>query len=528
MIVGREKQMTTTEMGWTKPLAVARSYIDPSGVQSASTTFQALLFPGMSTQTTRLRYIPLIAAARYYRMEAGKGAEDQLSLTNYLRRFEALIAVRSIRHHPQERILDGIVGRGAGLSMSGQEEFELKTSLQNPPYNIYRGTLYNLGILDTSTTSDPLFNQAKSLAMAWDISAANAIGEDMRKGILPSRMRRDTVDEIAPAFCLCKIPEGSVEQQALMQNLFALGKELQLPSSYENEDALVLHSQACRSLAWRFLLELVLDSDNKRLSAQYTLVYLLSHDFVPPTEHPTLQFCLQTWRWIAARTFFERGWTQIFAQILQVLRQEREGLSRKELQQKAQEDYLTENQDEPITRLIQEVEAKCNSPEWLLERFDGKLYRDFLLCIYIGLFMAVEDKKRYGTPILENLWEREPVPFSREYTRFEKGIRNNNRTSTLWAEIGEESLTQHFQIALRKMSFGNPDTLLVDFDNGQWRVPEKAQDEYPRRAEGSTRLDIGLQWAQQLGLIETTGQGGFALTEVGLHCCVEWDREHRQ
>ena len=67
MIVRREKQMTATEMGWTKPLAVASSYVDPSGVQSASTTFQALLFPGMSTQTTRLRYIPLFAAARYYR-----------------------------------------------------------------------------------------------------------------------------------------------------------------------------------------------------------------------------------------------------------------------------------------------------------------------------------------------------------------------------------------------------------------------------------------------------------------------------
>ncbi len=520
--------MTTIEVGWTMPLAVASSYIDPSGVQSASTTFQALLFPGMSTQTTRLRYISLFAAARYYRMVGGKDAVDQLSLSDYLRRFEALIAVCSIRHHPQERVLDGIVGRGAGINMSRQEEFELKTGIQYPPYNIYRGTLYNLGILDTSNRRDRLFASAQPLGRAWDIDAAGTIGEDMKRGTLPAFMTRETVDKIAPAFCLCKIPEESAEQQTLMQILFALGKKLQLPSSFEDEEALVSQSQACRSMAWRFLLELVLDSDNKRLGTHYTLVYLLTNEFVPPTEHPSLQFCLQIWRWIAARTFFERGWTQIFAQILQVLRQEREGLSRKELQQRMQEDYLANHQDEPITGLIQEVEANCNSAEWLLERFDGKLYRDFLLCIYLGLFMAVEDKKRYGTPILRNLWEREPVPLSREYTRFENGIRNNNRTSTLWAEIGEESLIQHFQIALRKMSSGNPDTLLVDCDNGQWRVPEKAPDQYLRSAEGSTRLDIGLQWAQQLGLIEITGQGGFSLTEVGLHCCVEWDQEHRQ
>ncbi len=77
--------MQTTEAGWTKSLAIARLHADPSGVQEASTTFQAILFPGMSTVTIRLRYISLFAAARYYRMEAGKTAEDQLSLAEYLR-----------------------------------------------------------------------------------------------------------------------------------------------------------------------------------------------------------------------------------------------------------------------------------------------------------------------------------------------------------------------------------------------------------------------------------------------------------
>ena len=243
--------------------------------------------------------------------------------------------------------------------MSEQEEFELKTGVQIPPYNIYRGTLYNLDILDTSTMSDPLFEYALSLAKAWDLGTAGVIGENMKKGFLPARITRDIVDKTAPAFCLCSIPDGSAEQQALIQILFAMGEKLQLPTYFEDEETFVLHSQACRSLAWRFLLELVLDADNKPLGNHYTLVYLLNHDFVSPAQHPNLRIFLLAWRWIASRTFLERGWTQIFARTIQVLKQVRAGLSRADLRQKMQEDYLAEYEDEPIAQLVQEVEANC-------------------------------------------------------------------------------------------------------------------------------------------------------------------------
>src|ERR1700737_2492600 len=123
---------------WTKSLDVARLHADPSGVQETSTTFQALLFPGMSTQTARLRYISLLAAARHYRMKLGSEVNIQLPLSEYLRRFEALIAVSSVLHHiPDGSEPDGIVGRTPGRDMSRNETFELKTGLHNPPYNIY-------------------------------------------------------------------------------------------------------------------------------------------------------------------------------------------------------------------------------------------------------------------------------------------------------------------------------------------------------------------------------------------------------
>jgi hypothetical protein len=520
--------MLTIEAGWTKSLAVARLHADPSGVQEASTTFQAILFPGLSTVTTRLRYISLFAAARYYRMKAGKMTEDRLSLYEYLRRFEALIAVSSVCHHLHNHAPDGIVGRGAGTRMSEQKEFELKTGVQIPPYNIYRGTLNNLDILDTSTMSDPLFEDAIPLTKAWDLGTAGVIGENMKKGFLPARITRDTVDKTAPAFCICSVPDGSAEQQALIQILFAMGEKLQLPSYFEDEETFVLHSQACRSLAWRFLLELVFYVENKPLGDHYTLVHLLNHDFVSPAQHPNLRIALLAWRWIAARTFLERGWTQIFARTIQVLKQQRAGLSRVDLRQKMQEDYLKEHQDEPIVQLVQEVEANCNSPEWLIARFDGKLKRDFLLCICIALTVALKDKQRFAASILEKLWGRDPITFSREYRRLAEGIRNNINASMQWAEIAEEGLVQHFQIALRKMSSGNPDSLLVDFDAGQWRIPEKALDIIPGAANGSTRLDVALGWAQQLGLVEPTGTDSFTLTEAGLQSRIDWDQEHMQ
>lgn len=126
--------MSTVDISWTESLPVASLHADPSGVQEASTTFQTYLFPGMSTLTARVRYISLFAAAKYHRMEAGLSEELPLSWLEYIRRFEALIAVSSILHHKQDNApLDGIIGRNAGQKMSQRQEFDLKTDLHRPP-----------------------------------------------------------------------------------------------------------------------------------------------------------------------------------------------------------------------------------------------------------------------------------------------------------------------------------------------------------------------------------------------------------
>jgi hypothetical protein len=207
--------MSTSIVGWTAPIAKAKVHADPSGVQQASTNFQALLLPGMSTVTPRLRYISLFAAARYYRMEAARTEEEQikleqqLSLDDYFRRFEALVAACTIHHHLQDSAPpNGIVGlRAMRLQLQSQyREIELKSGIQNPPYYIYRGTLSHLRIFNTAKMTDPLFEHAIALGKAWDIEQAGRLGLVLKAGVLPPSIAHEDIAKIDRAFCLCSIP----------------------------------------------------------------------------------------------------------------------------------------------------------------------------------------------------------------------------------------------------------------------------------------------------------------------------------
>src|SRR5690349_13116113 len=124
--------MSTTTAMWTAPLPIAQLRADPSGVQGASTDFQAFLLSGMSTVTTRARYISLFTMARSYRMEAGEGVESQLPLKEYLRRLEALIGVCTVRHHAGEATPTGIIGNGSAREQSSRDEITLALNVQRP------------------------------------------------------------------------------------------------------------------------------------------------------------------------------------------------------------------------------------------------------------------------------------------------------------------------------------------------------------------------------------------------------------
>ena len=505
---------------WTAPLGVTGLRADPSGVLDTSTVFQATLFPGMSTVTSRLRYISLIAAARYYRMRAGEAAETKLPLLEHIRRLEALIAVCSVLHHQNEGVVPtGIIGRDTAMEMSRQSEIVLRTNLKRPPYNIYRGTLAALDILDTSRSSDPLYDGAQPLAKAWDPSPAGPLGEHICNGILPERLSRQLVEAAAPAFCLCTVPNGSLEQAELIRRLFILDRASGEPLGRDEE---------ARSTSWRFVLDLVCHSPGEQLVSERLMIRLLRPDLLSLSFSPVLRRCLFLWRWVAARTFFERGWTQLFRRTLQILRGASNGLTREDLRSEMKRSYLASSPAEQLSALVDEAYASCDSPMWLSARFSSSQPRDFLLSLLAGFICAKRDLENADVKDLEVLWSGGNISLGAQLERLECGINDSEAAHVFWGALAEESLIQHIRSSLRKMSAGNPDSLLVDFDAGRWSVPNKAVkaiDFGLGIAEGSSRLDIALGWAEQLNLIKAQ-EHAYMLTPGGEECRQRWDKEY--
>jgi len=506
---------------WTQPLRVASQRADPSGVQDAGTVVQAWLLPGMATVTPNVRYISLFAAVRYLRQQAGDDAAREMPLRELWRRVEALIAASSVLHHenPDERPL-GIIGRGYADQVAKRETIPLATGLQNPPYNIYRGSFGALGLFDLGTASDPLYRGAEALARAWDPDQAGEIGDLLKKGILTPELPRSVIQPVAGAFCLCRVPDGSREQQETIRLLFGLGSRADPPSFREDEQ----NGLGMRMASWRLVLELVARSEGRPLQGEHLMARILEPDVVKRPLIGPLMNSLLVWRWVAVRSFFERGWTVIFNRTLALLRGSAAGLTSAHLREATAEAFRRYS-DEGADDLFREARENFRSPSWLVELFDRKERRDCLQMIMAGLLAAKEDSDHYGLEMLKTLFESQAIPFASEERRLNRALASGTSARELYAEISEETLVQHIRTALRKMSQGNPDSLHVDSDDGRWIVLIKALNWDPLPASAGSRLDIGLGWATQLGLVARTGQS-YALTPLGWDVRRRWDQEN--
>ena len=509
--------VTTIAPQWTTYLRIAQLRADPSGAQGASTDFQAFLLSGMSTITTRARYISLFTMARYYRMEVGQAVESQLSLKEYLRRLEALIGICTVLHHAQEATPTGIIGSGDARVFALQNVCRLALNVQQPAYRIFRGALGSLGLFDLAEGSDPLFEVAKSLARSWDIAAAGELGGWIRTGMLPEHISRDVLDRYCASFCLCQVPHGSTEQEQLTGRFLALDRVDETPLAREEQ---------MRSTSWRLLLELVRLTPSTALGGVATVVRLLCPDLADLEGlacplGSALRQCLLYWRWVAARTLYERGWTYAFTSAFRELLQSKSGLASHELRERVRERYRVP--DEFLEELSERVGEGYDRPEWLTERFSLANAGDGLSLLLAGLRHAKQDRDLNDDEELKSRWTGGDIPFSDAHTPFTDALHNRAMAAAVWAEVAEETLIQHVRISLRKMSAGNPDTLLVDFDDNRWMVPAKARNAQPLEAGGSTRLDIALRWAQELGLVQLIGADQYALTRAGEGWCEQWD-----
>ncbi|MGI8424435.1 MAG: hypothetical protein ACR2NO_10060 [Chloroflexota bacterium] len=517
--------MSALAVEWTAGLRWA-SPVDPSGVQGASTGFQGVLLPGMSTQTNTVRYISLFVAARHHRMQAGREAEARLSWTEHLRRLEALIAVSSVRHHRRDgQVPTGVVGIGAGHSMASSQVVRLHTGLVQPPYSIYRGTLAGLGLSDLSQSTDPLFDSAKPLAVAWDPRQAGPLADAICAGVLPETVPLDVIDAACAAFCLCRVPDGTSEQEQLSHLLLGIDRQFAAPRfGGDEEDPL-----AMRAVTWRFVLELVALSPGEPLADTRLIARLMRPDLLDAPLKAPLRACLFAWRWVAARTLFERGWTVVFERALNVLRGEREGMDRAALVAALGDLYHRDSTD-ALADVAQTAQDSCQDSSWLLARLTSRRPADLLKAMCAGIYAALRDQERHQPQppsLLEALWHRGPIPFDAVHRSLQDRLAAGSSAASLWAQWGEQALLQHITSSLQKMrSPDNPDSLLCDYEGGVWRIPAKVGNARPNLAGAGSRLDIALSWARQLGLVTADGSGGLILTPAGERYRARWDDEH--
>jgi len=485
---------------------------------------QAQLLPGLTTQTTNVRYVSLLTAGRYLRQIAGEGATKGTPLSDFWRRLEALIAVCSVLHHHQDgETLRGIIGKTYADRVVSATMIPLETKLRNPPYNIYRGTLGALGLFDLSQRSDPLYEGAQALGGAWQPPVSSELGRLLATGNLPRVVEKASLVRIAGNFCLCRVPDGSAEQQKLVDLLFGL-KSPEDPPQFSTDGSF---GQGARVASWRLLLELVAVSPGQVLWSHHLMERILEPDVLSlPLVEPLRQTML-AWRWVAARSFFERGWTIIFNETFDRLHDKPLGLSQAELRTLMQEWYLSHHGKEDIGDLVQDARRNIQSRDWYTQKYQEPRPRECLQLMAAGLLAAEEDRRTTEASILEALRCSGAIPFNSEYARLLAAVARKDSTSEFWAETSLETLIHHVRIGLRKMRYGNPDSLHVDYEDGQWMIPTKALGWEPRPAEAFSRLDVAMGWARQLGLV-TLRDGFSTLTALGTEVKRRWDKLYGQ
>lgn len=516
--------MADLTYGWTKPLRSASLRADPSGVQDTGTRWQADLLPGMTTQTANVRYISLLTAGRYLRQVAGQDKSKGTSLSDYWRRLEALIAICSVLHHQgSEKPPSNIIGREYANRVSSMARIPLNTGLRNPPYRIYRGTLRALGLFDRAP-SDPLYECGQPLGRAWHPSRAGKVGKLMSTGNLPEVLGRTELSRISGAFCLCGVPSASTEQSELIDLLFGLRQREECPQ-FSEEGIL---GTGARVVSWRLVLELVDKSPARPLRGEHLMGRILEDDILNLPLTGPLRQTLLVWRWIAARSFFERGWTLLFNQVFNTLRGERFGLSSQHLQNVMKSRYSSLCTDEPLHQLVAHAKSNLTAASWYVQRFQLGEPRDCLQMMVAGLLAAEQDRGTADSQILGTLYRSGDIPFASEMQRLSTGLEKGISASEFWAQTSIETLIHHINIGLRKMRQGNPDTLHVDFDNDRWVVPHKALGWHPLPSLANSRLDIALGWASQLGLVESKEDGSISLTALGRRTCRRWDECYKK
>ena len=247
---------------------------------------------------------------------------------------------------------------------------------------------------------------------------------------------------------------------------------------------------------------------------------LLEPDVLRMTVSSPVRKALLLWRWVAARAFFERGWTQIFSRAFGVLKGQPEGMWSAHLRSEMRDLYPDE---QTVESLSQEVKEGICRSGWLTERFRSGNPKDSLLLLIAGLTAAQLDEIEEPDLDISQLGDNGAITVSEESERYKSF--SGKICRDFWADTAIKTLLNHFRQGLKKLHRGNPDSLYVDYENGRWVVPVKAIRRNPGSSLADSRLDVALAWCTQLGIADRADQG-FKLTLLGEQLKSRWDEAY--
>jgi hypothetical protein len=393
-----------------------------------------------------------------------------------------MIAVCSVLHHQEhDDAPPRIIGRITADQLQYEDDVPLSTPLKNPVFEIYRGTLGDLNLFNLN--ENRFFEDAGDIGISWNVDRAGYLEAELRRGHLPETVNGQTLSDIAETFCLCRVPDGSDEQEALMSLLFGL-RAVEAPPEFSKSN---LTENGIRVASWRMLLEIIAMSPQRELTGEFLMARLLEQDVLEMQVSPPVRKVLLLWRWVAARAFFERGWTQIFRQTFRELKKWPLGIDDDDLRSNMRAIY---SEDQTLNSLSQEVNGSLYATGWLTDRFRAGSPRDSLLLLVAGIIAAANDERLDPALDVGQLSDIGEVRTSSEKVRYVTSLEEPCRE--YWADTVMGTLSNHFRVGLRKLRRGNPDSLYVDYENGRWMVPTKALRRDPGPSLASGRLDVAL------------------------------------
>ncbi|MDP8234415.1 MAG: hypothetical protein P9M06_06420 [Candidatus Saelkia tenebricola] len=351
---------------------------DPLGVQAINIHLYALLIPGITNVTQRLRYYSFFPWLLYnYNQQKPK-----VDFVSYLRRSEFLFGLITNYHHRhvndwRPHMVGTNVINMALMSFSEEKVVDLKkyTGLLDSPERywkfktggfgqIYLGPLSDLGVLMRKSAINYSLYSARGQDLAKSFQDGG-LKEKFLSCVYEGKVTEKELQEFEKVFCVCSIDDNSEEYRLLADYMSGVDRELE-GSTYRRRDSL--------ALAFALLKHLEEPSDIwEMLNILYFGRNRKGKGFVVPTRLLDIAIC---WKYHVRHEYFSIGISGMFVGVQHLLSENR--LTFENIAQNCWSKFLVQFDAKADTKKIVETQTKMikNSTlegflDWIEKNYDA-------------------------------------------------------------------------------------------------------------------------------------------------------------